>query len=150
MDALWIHQPGIQCGGSVFQTRLIITIMNCSAVVMQVRTTSPPAKRETRLIFKGLLHLGKLKFFEIVFLTVQWEQNQGRCGVCGDPWNMEEPRLHEAGGQYAKGIISRHYSVGQEIDVEIELTANHWGRFEINLCPNNNPRYEASQECFDR
>lgn len=87
----------------------------------------------------------------IIFtFTVQWEQNQGRCGVCGDPWNMEEPRLHEAGGQYAKGIIGRHYSIGQEIDVEVELTANHWGRFEINLCPNNNPRYEASQECFDR
>ncbi|KAK6637502.1 hypothetical protein RUM44_007922 [Polyplax serrata] len=82
--------------------------------------------------------------------AVQWEQNQGRCGVCGDPWNMEHPRLHEAGGQYAKGIIGRHYSIGQEIDVEVELTANHWGRFEMNLCPNNNPRYEASQECFDR
>jgi hypothetical protein len=38
----------------------------------------------------------------------------------------------------------------QEIDVEVELTANHWGRFEMYLCPNNNPRYEATQSCFDR
>jgi hypothetical protein len=38
----------------------------------------------------------------------------------------------------------------QEIEVEIELTANHYGRFEMFLCPNNNPRYEATQECFDR
>lgn len=24
------------------------------------------------------------------------------------------------------------------------------GRFELNLCPNNNPREEATQECFDK
>ncbi|KAL1140524.1 hypothetical protein AAG570_000454 [Ranatra chinensis] len=82
--------------------------------------------------------------------AVQWEQNQGQCGVCGDAYHIQEPRPHEAGGQFAKGIIGRHYSVGQEIDVEIELTANHWGRFELFLCPNNNPRYEATQGCFDR
>nr|CAD7456808.1 unnamed protein product [Timema tahoe] len=82
--------------------------------------------------------------------AVQWEQNQGRCGVCGDPFHFIDPRPHEAGGQYAKGIIGRHYTSGQEIDVEVELTANHWGRFEMYLCPNNNPREEATQSCFDR
>lgn len=45
--------------------------------------------------------------------TVQWEQNSGRCGICGDPYHLDLPRPHEAGGQYAKGIIGRHYSVGQ-------------------------------------
>jgi hypothetical protein len=45
--------------------------------------------------------------------AVQWEQNQGRCGICGDPWHLVEPRPHEAGGQFAKGIISRHYTSGQ-------------------------------------
>lgn len=34
--------------------------------------------------------------------------------------------------------------------MEIELTANHLGRFEMYLCPNNNRFQEASQECFDR
>ena len=34
--------------------------------------------------------------------------------------------------------------------MEVELTANHWGRFEMFLCPNNNPKYEATQSCFDR
>nr|CAD7432448.1 unnamed protein product [Timema monikensis] len=82
--------------------------------------------------------------------AVQWEQNQGRCGVCGDPFHLIDPRPHEAGGLYAKGIIGRHYTSGQEIDVEVELTANHWGRFEMYLCPNNNPREEATQSCFDR
>lgn len=35
------------------------------------------------------------------------------------------------------------------MDVEIELTANHFGRFELRLCPNNNPAREATQDCFD-
>lgn len=53
-------------------------------------------------------------------------------------------------------VISNIFSHGnvicffQEIDVEVELTANHWGRFEMFLCPNNNPRYEATQPCLDR
>lgn len=43
---------------------------------------------------------------------VQWEQNDGKCGVCGDAYNAA-PRQHEAGGEYAKGIISRYYTAGQ-------------------------------------
>ncbi|CAG9767799.1 unnamed protein product [Ceutorhynchus assimilis] len=82
--------------------------------------------------------------------TVQWEQNDGKCGICGDAFHLKEPRPHEAGGLFAKGIVSRHYSVGQTIDIEVELTTNHYGRFEIYLCPNNNHKQEASYECFER
>jgi len=81
--------------------------------------------------------------------AVQWEQNGGKCGVCGDAYHLPLPRPHEAGGTYAKGIISKFYAAGQTIDIEIELTANHQGYFEISLCPNNNPRVEADQNCFD-
>lgn len=45
--------------------------------------------------------------------AVQWEQNSGRCGICGDAYHLEHPRPHEAGGEYAKGIISRYYTAGQ-------------------------------------
>lgn len=38
----------------------------------------------------------------------------------------------------------------QEVDVEVELTANHYGRFEMFLCPNNDANKEATQECFDK
>ncbi|KAH1009354.1 uncharacterized protein LOC109539607 [Dendroctonus ponderosae] len=82
--------------------------------------------------------------------TVQWEQNEGKCGLCGDAFHVQEPRPHEAGGMFAKGIITRHYSVGQKIDIEVELTANHYGRFEVFICPNNNYKQEASRECFER
>lgn len=79
--------------------------------------------------------------------AVQWEQNQGKCGVCGDPYHARKE--HEAGGDYAKGIIGRRYTAGQEINVEVELTANHYGNFEFKLCPNNNMYVEATQACFD-
>lgn len=46
---------------------------------------------------------------------VQWVQNKGQCGVCGDAYHLKEPRPHEAGGEYAKGTIVRHYTVGQVI-----------------------------------
>lgn len=42
-----------------------------------------------------------------------WEQNGGKCGVCGDAYHLESPRPHEAGGEYAKGIISKFYAAGQ-------------------------------------
>lgn len=42
-------------------------------------------------------------------------QNNGQCGVCGDAYHLNDPRPHEAGGEYAKGTIVRHYTVGQVI-----------------------------------
>jgi len=45
--------------------------------------------------------------------AVQWEQNSGKCGVCGDAAHLNQPRPHEAGGEYGKGIISRRYVSGQ-------------------------------------
>ncbi|XP_029663739.1 uncharacterized protein LOC115235834 [Formica exsecta] len=81
--------------------------------------------------------------------AVHWQQNKGKCGICGDAYHLSEPRPHEAGGEFANGIITRHYTVGEEIQVEIELTANHFGRFEMYICPNDDPSREATQECFD-
>lgn len=43
--------------------------------------------------------------------AVQWDQNDGKCGVCGDAYHAQ--RSHEAGGEYAKGIIGRRYAAGQ-------------------------------------
>lgn len=44
---------------------------------------------------------------------VMWDRNQGKCGVCGDAYNLPSPRPHEAGGEYARGIISKFYAAGQ-------------------------------------
>lgn len=60
----------------------------------------------------------------------------GRTGTCND-W----------------AIVFGNFSCdanSQEIKIEVELTANHQGHFEVYLCPNNNPLVEADQDCFDR
>ncbi|XP_060076005.1 uncharacterized protein LOC132555669 [Ylistrum balloti] len=77
----------------------------------------------------------------------QWKINGGKCGVCGDPW--DGAREHEAGGKYATGTIVRHYSEGQTISVNVQITASHKGYFEFRLCPHNNTSTRVSQACLD-
>ena len=80
---------------------------------------------------------------------VQYGPNQGRCGICGDPWN-QQTRAHEApGGIYATGIIVKTYKQGSYIPVIIDITANHQGYFIFKLCPNNDVFQDPGQECFD-
>ncbi|XP_062554664.1 uncharacterized protein LOC134219813 [Armigeres subalbatus] len=65
---------------------------------------------------------------------VQWYQNGGKCGYCGDNYADAQPRLHELGGAFGQGEIVRNYTRGSVIDVTAMLTANHMGHFEFNLC----------------
>jgi len=82
--------------------------------------------------------------------SVQWSDNDGKCGVCGDDYGMKQPRPHEAGGKYGNGIIGGRYTMGQTIDIKIDISANHWGHFELKLCPTNGRKNIATQECFDK
>lgn len=82
--------------------------------------------------------------------TRQWQKNGGKCGICGDAWDMPVPRPHEAGGKYAQGIIVRRYKKNSPITIRVELTANHRGYFEFRLCPNNAPRHTGTQACLDK
>jgi len=80
--------------------------------------------------------------------NVQWDQNEGRCGICGDNW-ADEIREHEAPNRYANGIIAAEYQSGQEIDVTVDLTANHFGHFTFKLCPAESLEEDPEQDCFD-
>ena len=51
---------------------------------------------------------------------------------------------------YATGTIAQTYSKEEIITVQIEITVNHGGWFEFHLCPTNNARTTATQECMDR
>ncbi|XP_076824944.1 uncharacterized protein LOC143470595 isoform X2 [Clavelina lepadiformis] len=73
----------------------------------------------------------------------------GKCGVCGDPFQAEM-KPHEAGGKYALGIITRKYEAGDVIDVTVEITAQHKGYFEFRLCPWNDVDTPVPQECLNR
>ncbi|XP_037091408.1 uncharacterized protein LOC119111708 [Pollicipes pollicipes] len=73
----------------------------------------------------------------------------GKCGICGDPYDEPEPRTHEIGGPYYKGYLVRNYTVGSEIEVTVQITANHLGFFQFKMCPVTGFQTEATQECLD-
>ena len=64
---------------------------------------------------------------QFVIISVQFKKNDGKCGVCGDDWSKKRPRENENGGHYGTGTITEIYMQGQIMDVEVELTTNHWG-----------------------
>ncbi|XP_045156416.2 uncharacterized protein LOC123522943 isoform X2 [Mercenaria mercenaria] len=80
----------------------------------------------------------------------KWEVNNGKCGVCGDPWDSQ-PRDNEAGGQYAMDIISGVYKSGTMIEVIADVAnANGGGYFEFRLCANNNFTSPVKEECLNK
>nr|XP_032288888.1 uncharacterized protein LOC6629308 [Drosophila virilis] len=78
--------------------------------------------------------------------TRQWKHNGGKCGECGDAWDLPEPRPHEHGGQWGQGVVVRSYLPSSEIIIRVELTASHMGYFEFRLCP----KPSAKQSCLDQ
>ncbi|XP_034138425.1 uncharacterized protein LOC117590150 isoform X3 [Drosophila guanche] len=78
--------------------------------------------------------------------TRQWKRNGGKCGECGDAWDMPEPRPHENGGQWGQGVIVRTYLPASEMTIRVELTASHMGYFEFRLCD----KPGAKQACLDK
>lgn len=79
---------------------------------------------------------------------VQWNQNGGKCGVCGDNWADPEPREHEDGGKFDTEIVSRTYLSGQVVELQPEVTANHYGFIEFRLCARNDRSTKLTQDCF--
>ena len=56
----------------------------------------------------------------------------------------------KAGGKYGNGVIGKTYAMGQTIDVDIDISANHWGYFVLNICPVDGKNKDPTQECFDK
>jgi len=54
-------------------------------------------------------------------LRKMWDDNGGKCGICGDAW--DEPKLYEKGGEKYLGKIVRKYQVGAELPVTVQVFA---------------------------
>lgn len=79
---------------------------------------------------------------------VQWNQFGGKCGLCGDRYGDATPRLHELGGAFGQGVIVKNYTQGSVVNVNVKLTANHYGHFYFKICDLD---YECESEvCFER
>ncbi|XP_066992926.2 uncharacterized protein [Anabrus simplex] len=81
---------------------------------------------------------------------VQWFQNDGKCGECGDNYSLPRPRSQENGGTYGKGIISGVYKEGEVMTATAQITAKHMGYFQFRLCPLNNSSQLETEECFSK
>jgi Lytic polysaccharide mono-oxygenase, cellulose-degrading len=58
---------------------------------------------------------------------IQWLENDGQCGICGDDYRLPVPRPNEHGGEFGLGVITGTYSAGETIRLQVELTAAHEG-----------------------
>lgn len=77
----------------------------------------------------------------------RYTKADGKCGVCGDPWNTGKGN-NKVGGLYDKDIITAIYNPGSTIDVVIDDVVTNGGYFEFRLCENKLFLTQDSQECF--
>lgn len=77
----------------------------------------------------------------------QWSVNGGKCGICGDAYDLSEPRPHELGGTHGAGVLVGRYLPGDGISATVDLTTSHLGSWTFKLCPDPDSN---DQECFDR
>lgn len=80
--------------------------------------------------------------------STMWNQNGGKCGLCGDNYADETPRMNELGGVYGDGEIVQIYPKGAVIEVKVMITANHLGHFEFNLCDLDEAAGNETEECY--
>uniref|UniRef100_A0A336LYJ2 CSON004461 protein n=1 Tax=Culicoides sonorensis TaxID=179676 RepID=A0A336LYJ2_CULSO len=80
--------------------------------------------------------------------TVQWNQNNGKCGICGDNFADSRPRRHEIGGEFGEPVIVGVYKRKSILTSRIDITANHKGKFWFELC-NMDGRKNEAEECFN-
>ena len=65
--------------------------------------------------------------------SVQWNQNRGKCGVCGDAYHDRNPK-YVYPGKFAKDVfITKTYKEGETIQVTIKITSNHQGFFRFSV-----------------
>jgi hypothetical protein len=81
-------------------------------------------------------------------VVVQYGQNGGNCGVCGDNWASPVPRNNENTGKFGNGVVARTYAAGTAVTTSITLTANHLGTFTYSLCILSDPSKPETEECF--
>ncbi|XP_076637607.1 uncharacterized protein LOC143349881 [Colletes latitarsis] len=81
-------------------------------------------------------------------MNVQFEQNGGKCGECGDNYVLPRPRPNENGGIYGTGLIVRRYNRSETINVNVKLTANHRGTFKFDLCLLKRSNELETEDCF--
>ena len=83
-------------------------------------------------------------------LTIK-RANNGRCGICGDPYNGTRASEVPDGKWVTKPpTLTGDYGQGDWINVTVNLTAAHKGYFVFRLCPSQSDEIEVTQECLNQ
>jgi len=72
------------------------------------------------------------------------------CPPCGDSADSPRPLPHQAGGEWAQGILARNYTQGETISVQVSVTNSHKGPLEFKLCPHDDVKTPVKQSCLDK
>ena len=133
---------------------LIVSLLIASVRIYQIsghgRLMEPPSRNAMwRFGFLNPINYNDNELF-CGGVDRQFEKNDGKCGICGDAFDDPSPQTHQTGGEFGNRIISKTYVMGSVIEIEVEITANHKGAFQLKLCPLRGRNQEANQECFDR
>ena len=133
---------------------LIVSLLIASVRIYQIsghgRLMEPPSRNAMwRFGFLNPINYNDNELF-CGGVDRQFEKNDGKCGICGDAFDDPSPQTHQTGGEFGNRIISKTYVMGSVIEIEVEITANHKGAFQLKLCPLRGRNQEATQECFDR
>lgn len=74
----------------------------------------------------------------------------GKCGLCGDAYNLQTPRPHETGGYMVVNRTVKNYFPRSTMDVVINLDTNHGGYFEFELCRRQSFDEPETEACFEQ
>ena len=128
---------------------VIITVLEIGLATGHGRLMEPPARNSMwRFGFVNPVNYNDNELF-CGGMDKQFSENDGRCGICGDSFEDPSPQKHETGGEFGNRIISKTYVMGAVIGLEIDITANHRGAFQLKLCPLGPRESEATQACLD-
>lgn len=81
--------------------------------------------------------------------SIQWNQNDGKCGICGDNFADPRPRKHEIGGEFGEPVIVGRYDKESLLTTKVHVTANHKGKFWFELCHMEKEQQEE-ENCFNK
>jgi len=116
---------------------LVVVVMSLCGVLGHVRMIEPPCRACLWRFPEFAQYMPEARGNDDEFWcgNVHQFENDNRCGACGDPIDMAQPRETERGGRYYRDVNVRTYTAGQAVPIHLQSnTQNHGGGFEISLC----------------
>ena len=81
------------------------------------------------------------------FFQRQWKINDGKCGLCGDPWDVKE-RPHEDRERFPEVFVIKPEEGQDIIKIFAELPYGSNGSVEVRLC--DSQKLRPTKACFEK